>query len=214
VEIIKDVKTILLLTVFLLFVHCSMSNKNNALTKQSPLIEKTDTSKSVILPNGSFYRFVYQSESKYRIEWGNKQFKSISKDTFEYTGNGTLYLLEANNEAIILMQSCGMSCKYSVVLPLSPKLREQTYLFTIALDSKNNVIAYLPEDQQNFIIVKNYLNGKAMEIKENDLCPAASSGECLDTCYFDKSYLIIKWQGSKWKSNKPDPKERKIKLVF
>ncbi len=74
------------------------------------------------------------------------------------------------------------------------------------------MIAYLPEDQKNFIVVKNYLTGKVMEIEEDDLCPAASSGDCIDTCYFDKSCLIIKWQGSKWQSTQPDTKERKIKI--
>ncbi|HOY38821.1 MAG TPA: hypothetical protein PLP11_10115 [Bacteroidales bacterium] len=205
-------KTLIFLNILVIFMGCSWSNKGYEFNNKGLFIEIADTTKPVNLPNGSYYKLIYINEFQYKIEWGNRQIKNISKDTFDISGSGPLYLLESSNDFIILQQGCGMNCKYSVVLPLSSKVEEQTYIFTLALDTKDNLIAYLPEDQKNFIVVKNYLTGKVMEIEEDDLCPAASSGDCIDTCYFDKSCLIIKWQGSKWQSTQPDTKERKIKI--
>lgn len=205
-------RALVFLYVFIVFMSYSCCYNKNKLYEKNIVAETVDTSKTISLLSDNYYKFIYLTEFQYRIEWGNKLFNSISKDTFNVDGSGTLYLLGSSDDFIILQQSSGMNCKYSVILPLSPQIEEQIYFFTIALDIKNNLIAYLPEDQENFIILKNYLNGKVMEIEEKDLCPATFSGDCIDTCFFDMTYLVIKWQGSKWQTTQLDTKERKIKI--
>jgi hypothetical protein len=207
-------RTLVLLNILLIIISCSNVDKGNVDGEKKITTQPQVTSEIVNLPNGHYYKFIYLTESRFRIEWGNESFINISKDTFDIGGSGPPYLLESTNDFIILQQSCGMSCKYSVLLPLTSQKEEQTYIYTRAIDSKNNLIAYLPDDLEHFVIVKNYLNGKVMEIEENDLCPAASSSDCIDTCYFEKSCLVIKWQGSNWQSNQQDTKERKIKITI
>lgn len=210
-------KTIIFLTNYLVLVNCFLNPINKEINKQfsNVTIEKQDTSKAVKLTNGIFYRFIFIDSFKYKIEWGkDRGISKISRDTFALSGTGVFYLVNFNSEVIILQQNCGLKCKYTVILPLKSKQQEEAYLFTLAIDPKSNLIAYLPEDQKNFVIVENYINGKKIAVREDDLCRAATPGECIDSCYFERSELLIKWQGAKWKSNLPEPKERKIKLVF
>ncbi|HEY3390235.1 MAG TPA: hypothetical protein VGK38_11725, partial [Prolixibacteraceae bacterium] len=76
-------KTLIVLTVLFFLANYSMNSKKIGFNKHTTSVPKADTSKFEKLPNGSFYRFVYLTKFKYKIEWGSKEFKNISKDTFE-----------------------------------------------------------------------------------------------------------------------------------
>lgn len=162
-----------------------------------------------------FYKIIYLSDSKYKIEWGNKKETHLSKEVFNVQGNGVFYYLASDRNSIVLWQDCGTSCVKYLALPITFKGNEKTYLFGLAVDIKNNLIAYYDVDAEPpiFIKVVNYKTGKQMNIYEKDLCNAAVKSECIEKCYFKDKNLIIDWCGSKYKSvYHPDRKVKKVKI--
>lgn len=172
-----------------------------------------DSAKHTVNNTGDYYQYHFKGDTVYIIEWGNKSFKTETKQTFEVLGNGILNFVKSENGAIILEQSCGTSCRYSVVLPLKKELKEKVFMQTISYDINNNLIAYIPEEEA-FIRIENYLTGQKLDILESNICPAAFKGDCIDSVYFKGNNVVIKWQGSKWKDDKADPIEKIIPLNF
>ena len=206
-------KPIFLLYLFFLLFSCPLNKEVGSIKNyQTPFFDVKELSKPVKFPNGNFYKFVFISDKKYKIEWGNNHFKNVSKETFEVLGNGALKMETFDNEFIILKQGCGQKCHYAVVLPLYEKRKESIYEEVVKIDIENRVIVCMSDDNEFFIVFKNFVNNKEMKIKEKDLCPAANPIECIDSCYFKGSYFFIYWQGSKWESKKPDNKMRKIEI--
>ncbi len=213
-------RVLFLFVVLIFLINCQRNVRNEGIhrcdieiAEDSSFWDLTELSKPVNLSNGSFYKFKFASNEEYVIEWGNKQFTNISRDTFRTLGDGVLNLKVSNSKYIILDQGSGQRCHYAVVLPLAPKQKEIVEdQCILAYDSANPVLAYAPGDPEYFFILKNYSNGKELKIKEPDLCPATNPFECIDSCYFKDSYFIVYWQGSKWENKKPDNKMRKIKI--
>ncbi|MEA4915900.1 MAG: hypothetical protein VB073_00010 [Proteiniphilum sp.] len=163
----------------------------------------------------SFIAYHLQGDSIYSIEWGNNFITNTSKKKFEVLGSGVLGLLEVDENCILLSQSCGTSCVYYVFLPLKMDATEKVYDFVLANDLKKHLIAYIPTDNDTiFIRVENYLTGQIMDVKETNMCQATFKADCIDSIYFNKSSLILKWQGSGWSETKPDPHERTIPVEF
>ena len=121
-------------------------------------------------------------------------------------------MVDYDEKTIILGQSCGTSCKYYVILPLVPNSVEKIYMFAEAFNLEKKMVAYIPEEEDLFIRVENYVTGQYLDIKEENICPAAFKGECIDSVYFSDDTIVIKWQGTEWMNDRPDPKEKKIKI--
>jgi len=209
-----EIKVILAGIIFLL---CSCNNKpianRTARIKDQWHVNMKDTVLTESLKE-SFIMFDLQGDTSYCIEWGNKTIRNKTIKSFDVLGNGILGVMDSNENAIILGQSCGVSCMYLVVLPLSKNAQEKEYLFAKAYDIGNRLIAFVPEEDKAFIRVENFITGQYMDITEGDLCPAGFKGDCIDTIFFDNSNLVIKWQGNKWEIDKPDPKERTVQIIL
>jgi|GEM_PF-1840579 len=160
-----------------------------------------------------FVAYHLQGDSIYSIEWGCDSIRNTSTQKFEVLGNGILRVLKNNENYILLSQSCGQRCEYYVFLPLKNNAIEKVYFDVLANDLENNLVAYVPEDNNEvFVRVENYLTGQTMDIKETNLCPAYNAADCIDSVYFNKSSLVLKWQGSKWNNNQTDLQEKEIPL--
>ena len=122
--------------------------------------------------------------------------------------------IDNDDKTIILGQSCGTSCIYYVILPLTPKSKEKTFLFAKAYNLEKNIVAYIPDEKDVFIRVENFITGQYMNIKEEDVCMAGFKGDCIESVSFSDENIIIKWQGKDWSNDKPDLKEKKIKIKF
>ena len=182
---IKFSKSQIIINLVLLFIPIvSLSCKNDSINR------KVNFTRSK-----SFYKFENVGDTTYSIVWGNKSFRNKSKSNFEILGNGKLSLLDSNQDAIILKQGCGLSCTYSVVLPLKPGSTEKVYLFSIAHEPTKNLIAYIPEEDCTFVKVENYINDKSFGIKETRYCNAAFRGDCINHAYFDGNTFYLNWQG-------------------
>lgn len=99
-----------------------------------------------------------------------------------------------------------------MILSLQFNSKEKEYLFAKAYDLANHLVAFIPEDNNIFVRIENFMTGQYMNIIESDLYPATIKGDCIDDIYFSKDSIIIKWQGKEWSNNKADPKEIKLKI--
>jgi hypothetical protein len=166
---------------------------------------------SISFQTGNFLNYLFVNDSMYMLKWGNKNQFSISLDTFKIKGDGKLEIDANNQNSILLKQSCGSFCQSAVILTI-PSFYEKKYLFVIAYDLKNNLVAYFPENDKAFIIVENYLTSKKQSIEITDLCPAVFKGECIDSISLIDKQLYIKWQGSNWSRKQKDTREIRIKM--
>lgn len=161
-----------------------------------------------------FVKYNLQGDTIYNVEWGNETTNNKSITKFDVLGSGVLGLLDRDENTIILSQGCGTACVYYVILPLKQNALEKVYYFAMAYDLKNNLIAYVPEDDGVFIRVENFITGETMNVREDNLCSASFKRDCIDTIYFKKGSLAIKWQGGKWEQGKPDLQEKIIPVNF
>lgn len=206
-------KTIFISSLMLLLIACADKTQDNNifLEKNHWQIGSKDT--TLVEKIGNLYvKYHLQGDSIYSLEWGNETVSNISKDTFKVLGNGILSLIDNDEKTIILGQSCGTSCIYYVILPLTPKSKEKTFLFAKAYNLEKNIVAYIPDEKGVFIRVENFITGQYMNIKEENVCMAGFKGDCIESVSFSDENIIIKWQGKDWSKGKPDLKEKKIKI--
>lgn len=199
----------------LLLIACTNKAKNNVSLERNQhwLVGTKDTTLVEKIGN-SFVKYHLQGDSIYRLEWGNETISNISKDTFKVSGSGILGLISNDENTIILGQGCGTSCIYYVILPLDPKRKEKTFPFAQAYNLEKNIVAYIPDEEDVFIRVENFITGQYMNINEENLCMAGFKGDCIESVYFSDENIVIKWHGKEWSSGKSDLKERKIKIKF
>ena len=221
----EKVKKIILVACNLLTAIILISCGNNSINK-TPLVANNQVQNDTT-PHKSFEirrldpKFYYQtkklSDTTYSIEWGKKGVnKYTSNKVFEISGSGMLTYLTSNDSVIILSQSCGTSCTYFVLLSLN-RDKIMTYDNPEALNLNKNLIAYVSDpdnDGQIVLTVENYINGKKMIVKVNNVCPSAIKYSCIEECYFEHNTLIIKWDGSKWQSSKPDLQVKRIPITI
>jgi hypothetical protein len=211
-------KMILLYSVLLFLFSCNNYTKQYEDNSDKPIHEQfyVGIKDSILIEKRGDITLIYDfiGDSTYTIKWSSAHFDNKSSRKFDVLGNGVLGILDADSENIILEQSCGSSCITYVILPLKNKSVEKEYLFAKAYDLKNKLIAYVPEDVNVFIRVENFITGQTIDVKEDNLCPATFKSDCIDTIYFNKNKLVIKWQGKKWEKDKPDLQDKIIPINF
>jgi hypothetical protein len=184
-------------------VNKSQKMQNDSLSK----LEIYPRKDSIITPEGNYLVFLYITDSSYLIKWGDSSKFIVTSDTIEVLGSGTLQITESNKTAILLKQSCGTNCQLGVILSLSPVIYKK-YTFIEASDLTDNLIAYIPEATDSFLVIENFVTGEKKIINETNLCPAAFKGECIDSISIVNKQLYIRWQGAKWSRKQQDTKER------
>lgn len=199
----------------LLLLSCYNQKKNNNQDHSIPIQKQWNIGlkDSTLIEHRENFFVIYhlQGDTAYSIEWGNDSIKNMSMQKFEVLGNGVLGILRTSENCILLSQGCGTSCTYYVILPMKRNMTEKVYYFALANDLKNNFVAYMPSDNNDdiFVRVENYLTGQVMDIKETNVCQATSKSDCIDSVYFNKSSLVLKWQ-----DNQQILREREIPIKF
>lgn len=188
-------------------VNNSRKMQNDSLSK----VEIYPRKDSIITSEGNYLVFLYITDSSYLIKWGDSLRFIITSDTIDVLGSGTLQIAESSKTSILLKQSCGTCCQLGIILSLSPVIYKK-YIFVEAFDLTNNLIAYIPEGIDSFLVIENFVTGKKKIINETDLCPAAFKGECIDSISIVNKQLYIRWQGVKWSRKQQDTKERTYNL--
>lgn len=200
-----------MISILLLFViSCNSPNETKEKNNCMEITGKDTIWKRHTIKNDAFYQFLPITDSTYKVEWGNRVFNNVSNEVFETSGSGIFQLLDHNEMAIILEKSCGTSCNSYLVLPFHSQAKEKVFLFAIAYNMENNLVAYISENDQVFVSVENYLTRKKTDIKIESLCPAAFKGDCIDTSYFINNKYIIRWHGCNWSDSNQDILQKEI----
>lgn len=148
----------------------------------------------VALPDNTFYSIVPLDSPYYKIRWGNKYGDTLLTDTtFSVLGSGPVGYLTTNKNAIFLQQECGTNCTFLVVLPFSKTAKPKLFFECIAIDTTNNLVAYVTEDDSSFIAIENIMNGKKMSIYQSDICQSAVKIGCVDSCFFESDKFYLRW---------------------
>jgi hypothetical protein len=198
-------ETKMVLFAMYLFWGCNVQNNQSNLDRNFQAKDDTINSES-------FYNFAFISPDKYIIEWGTSSFKSVSKDTFEILGSGSLEICEANSKYIVLNQPCGTSCALYVLLPLMPNKNELTFWNVVYNNLDNEIIITTIDPGVGKFAISNYGNNTQHEIILDDLCPAADKSMCIDSIFINKDEIYIQYQGSKWEADKKDNKFKIVRL--
>jgi hypothetical protein len=177
-----------------------------------------DTIFKIPLSDTTFLWYKFNNEGAYHLEWGSSTFRNTSKQLFEILGSGNLGLRDFNEKVILLSQGCGTSCTYFVFLPMHENATEKIYNFAYTYNLENQLVAFIPVlekwDRLN-VRIENYQSGRHFDIAEADVCPAAFSGDCIDTCYFvGNDKFVLNWEGTEWKSEQERDVKEKVYPFF
>lgn len=164
---------------------------------------------SIVTKQGNYYMLVSVSPKKYRVKWGNEKKSFVSEKIFEQISREPT-LSESSKDAIVLTESCGSFCSHTIILSLSGNVKDFSFVKAISLDK--NLVAIGDPNGEKLLLIENFVNGKTKTI-EIETCPAANKAECIDFCKFSGNLLILKYQGNKWATNSPDPKELSVDIA-
>lgn len=154
----------------------------------------------------AFYVINYLDSPMYKIKWGNKNIDTLTTDTtYSVLGSGAAGYMTSNKEAIFLEQECGTDCNYVIVLPFNKDVKPKVFYECIAIDTSNNLIAYITENDSSFFAIENFLTNKVIKIREHNICQSVTKLRCIDSCYFDNTFFYLKSFGHNYRGvNEPD----------
>ena len=168
------------------------------------------------IEDSTFFRLEYENDSTYKIRWGTSEFNNLSTSSFEVLGSGAMELELKGKNAIILSQSCGMSCKKSIVLPLKKGYEERVYQRPLAFDLENCLVAFSPvvSEHELSVEIENFISRKHISQTLSELCPAADPFDCIDTSYFQNGQLVVDYEGGNWTNENRDLQRRTFFVRF
>jgi hypothetical protein len=194
---------------FVLVLSCNNMVNQEKQTEGEKTFEilHVDTTKidTVFYEIGTFLVLNYIGKSNYIARWGSDT-STFSTDTIQKLSNGNAQVTVSKNKAIYIKQGCGSTCFFAYVLPFKQNSIAKYYLYPLAIDFKNNLIAYNGEDTESLAVVENYLTGQSEKIKA-DFLSGPFPGYAIDSIVLSKERVFIQWKNS---SNRKQTKEFKL----
>jgi len=199
----------------ILFLSCNMKSTVSIKESEIPIHEQwhvglSDTVLTEVIDD-KFIRFLFSGDTIYRIEWGNKHIKNVSTNQIEVLGNGVLGVLDKDEKAIVLSQTCGTNCRCFVILPILADHNERKYFCALTYDFKTNIIAYVPEGN-NLIRFENIFTGQTWDLVPWYSCSAVFIEECIDTIRFKNDYIMVDWKDPPYSTKDEQGKSMKIEI--
>lgn len=177
----------------LLIVGCSSDRKS--LSSDAVNQSKYISIDTILNAGGKMLLFLNLDEEKYFLKWGSGTYSNISKDTLHSLPDGKVKMQWHSKDAIALRQGCGTSCFYAYILPLKDQASEAFYMYPLAYDTVNNLIAYNGDNNESLVIVENYLTRQKQHIDRMFL-RGPFPGYAIDSIAFlsDRRQLFLKWK--------------------
>jgi len=95
---------------------------------------------------------------------------------------------------------------------------EKVYDFAYTYNSENQLVAFMPASEKGDrlnVRIENYQSGRHFDMVEADVCPAAFSGDCIDTCDFvGNDKFVLNWEGAEWKNKRERDVKEKVYPFF
>ena len=143
-----------------------------------------------------FLIYEHISIDYFLVKWGKSNSDMLYCDTLPMFPIGTPLYQWHNEEAICLRQGCGTDCFFAYIL-LFKAGEIKRYMYPMAYDTLNNVIAYADSNvPEVFLVVENFLTGEKKEIIE-DYLRGIHSGHSIESIRFNQNGLFVKWQDCK-----------------
>ncbi|MBL6447654.1 hypothetical protein JMN32_15155 [Fulvivirga sp. 29W222] len=188
----------------LLLVAISCGSSTDPEGKQDKSIIKrellnVDTTKTeVVLNEGRIYfELEYVGYSEYIARWGESS-NALFQDTIKILESGNPKMMALESSGIYISQGCGTACSFAYVLPFRTDAKVKYYLYPLAIDLKNNLIAYNGEETESLAVVESYLTGESELIKA-DFLPGPYPGYSIDSIFLSGEKMFIEWKSSNGK---------------
>lgn len=190
-----------------LFFSCGQQQKRDTkeMSKPSSSVEKKDAEETeafhnvsindTLTPGNKYLNYHLDSAHTVVLTWGKGDF-SRSENFGEPFGSYSppWYQCEWKN-FIGLKSGCGSDCGVLTVLPMNEKDSIKRFMNPILIDTLNNWIFHAANLGENIFILENLVSGKRKTIPIH----LSNSGyylSSIDTVYFGKGKLHLKWTDS------------------
>ena len=181
---------VIILFLFFLF---SCNKQNNKREEQFVLQKEYYKIDTLFFKTDTIAYVNYINEKAVSLNWGVvNNFINKSKDTLYYPNNSFLSF-EKKEDYFIVSDLCGTACKYLYVAPIRSKTSGKLFLYPLADDFKNNLIAHHSDDG-NLVTIENILTKKNIIIKEKFNNKIRPTSLAIDTCYFKGNTFFIRWE--------------------
>ena len=111
---------------------------------------------------------------------GHKDIDALFTDgIYSLLGRRPASYLTSNKSAIFLEQECGTSCNYIIVLQLNKSIKPKLYYGYLTIDTTDDLIAYMTEDEPSFFAIENFLTANRIKITEDNICKSALKSSCM-----------------------------------
>ncbi len=180
--IVKRMHRSFLFILFLFFIegaHCQ--------TVQDPWWCPHDT----ITPRGNFVKNVRTSQDSYYVSWGNATIKRNLPPVRIDAASEFPWLVNENENVLILRAGCGMPCWYATILPLDSVSAPFEVDFPLVYDMKNNLVVYSGV-KDTIVWVENFLSRLHMPIVGKN-CGSAFNFFCTDSVSIVDKQLYLRW---------------------
>ena len=134
------------------------------------------------------------SDDRYVLHWVTRSISRKSTDTLVILPSGKAQFNARSASFLLLRQGCGTACSIGYALPLNASSHELKFMYPLALDSANDLLACCSESASDKIVVVNLITQKEFVIKR----PFAHGPSCatsLDSIAFQKPLaLLLVWR--------------------
>lgn len=153
---------------------------------------KLFSSHDTVTKFGNFLKY-HVSDNGVKLEYGNKYFNTFYIDTYYCkTADVSIPWLQYDNKYfMLLLYSCGSSCKQMILLPLTPKENLRTFYNFLAYDEESTNLVFTDSDN---LVIENLMS-KNIQTVSLPRCEAANIIYCLDSVSINKSILSYYFYG-------------------
>jgi hypothetical protein len=158
------------------------------------------------LSTGDYVKYI-TNIGRIKIEWGSKKFKRTLKKDFDCNGAPSWVpnIRWATRQYIGLHYGCGSPCWGTIILPLNPTDSTFERMYELDVDTKNNQVVYLDNDDYKNLVVQNWKTGRKTKIEIKVECSDAFPGYCIDSIKVSNGELFVRWK--EFIRNKEERKE-------
>lgn len=206
-EVISKMKIQLLIGLAILLISCTEKKANNTDTLTvSENSTKADieggqgdchvwlADSDTTFLTGEFIKYL-KKDGNIKIEWGNRTFKRTLKNEYDCEGAPSWVptMRWSNSKYIGLKYGCGSPCWGIIILPKNNKDSTIERMYDLQIDTLNNNMVYLDNENYDKLIVENFETGRKTTINYKFECKAAFEASCIDSLILNKDMLTIKW---------------------
>ncbi len=133
-------------------------------------------------------------DSGFIFNWSVKNsFTNFSTDTLPYGGFAYENVIK-HDDIFYLKDGCGTGCSYLYVAEFKKGDRGSLFLSPLLIDVDRQIVIYQGNNLENLLSIRSIKSGRVTEIIEQFNRNRRPYNLGVDTLYFEKNFLHIKWE--------------------